>query len=649
MKEAMANVKAELGDDAVILHTKRYRKGGLMGFRSKEIVEIIAAVEDQAPAERINIATSGRTQESRIDISTPATSMEEYNEQQKAVEPEEEAVPEIVRIKDDKETAISPLPIRPPMGVLNQYQTAGTAKQVQKAQNAVDELHRGATTLDDVMAAIRQQQKSNYDARTIAAKEEESIVPPSDADYEPPYYEDYPMPEDEYGYYDEELIKPKQTVSNKNTAAVENAETSRNVKPANEEVAPVKEAAPVNEKVTADEVVTPVKEETAAKEIAPVSEDAAEDKEKTVIVEDSLADKEATTTEEDKASTDNAAAEKNEEKPVAAENKTKNIKNTKNEAIEKAVEEAFKPEKKIEPPKPEQLSANPEEDGKDDKIQQLQDELAQMKAMLSHAMSGAMAEEKVSTLQIALKEHEVEDRIIQDMISRLTGAEIVADKNTAKAKAALEKYLRKTVRVANGITLLSGRPKIVALIGATGVGKTTTLAKIAAKFVLEQGVSAAMITADTYRISAVEQLKTYSDIIGLPLEIVYSPDALKKAIEKHANKQLILIDTAGRSQYNEYQMKELCDLISVDKAIEKYLVMSATTKNRDAESILEHFSVCKPDRVIFTKTDETSSVGLILNLLYKKKIALSYLTNGQNVPSDIYPASIEKLAELLLK
>ena len=191
--------------------------------------------------------------------------------------------------------------------------------------------------------------------------------------------------------------------------------------------------------------------------------------------------------------------------------------------------------------------------------------------------------------------------------------------------------------------------RTVALIGATGVGKTTTLAKIAARFVLEKGVKAALITADTYRISAVEQLKTYSDIIGLPLEIVYTPQELKVALHKHRDKDLLLIDTAGRSQHNEYQMKELQEFLAVDKRIEKHLVMSATTKSRDAADILEKFSVCNPDRVIFTKTDETSSVGLILNLLRDKEIALSYLTNGQSVPDDIIPATPAQLAELLLR
>ena len=146
-----------------------------------------------------------------------------------------------------------------------------------------------------------------------------------------------------------------------------------------------------------------------------------------------------------------------------------------------------------------------------------------------------------------------------------------------------------------------------------------------------------------------EQLKTYSDIIGLPLEIVYSPPELKTAIEKHRDKQLILIDTAGRSQHNEFQLQELKEFLAVEPAIEKHLVLSATTKYKDAVDILRNFAVCAPDKILFTKTDETSSIGLILNLVYQYPITLSYLTNGQSVPDDIFPAKSDSLAEMLLR
>ena len=608
MKDAMANVKAELGDDAVILHTKRYRKGGLMGFRSKEIIEIIAAVEDQSPEERVNIAISGRGSEGRLDISSPAGGIEDY-QQEEFTSPEPvtqpgQPMPKVSKrsaVKEPENVQVSdsiqvPAPIKPPRGILAQYQTAGTAKQVQKAQAKIEEEEtqkasaQVSATIADLMEVIKRQGNTEKTQQPAEQEEMETSVIDNSRDmydYPLPEEEDYPPPLDD-DYYGGEMDIPR---------PVEQVKSE----PVHEEKATVSE-----EMVFEPKAVMPAEKAEKPQEEITVEKEAS--------------------------------------KKTVAKKKKKNIKNTENNAeIEDTPKESVKQEKKSAP------EDDSENDSRENEILQLQEELAQMKAMLSHAMSGELNDEKVVNLQIALKQNEVNDKVIQDMISRLTGAEIVADKNSAKARAALEKYLRKTIRVATGITLFSGRPKVVALIGATGVGKTTTLAKIAAKFVLEKGVSAAMITADTYRISAVDQLKTYSDIIGLPLEIVYSPDALKKAIDKHSNKQLILIDTAGRSQYNDYQMKELCEFLAVDKNIEKHLVMSATTKNRDAEAILEHFSVCKPDRVIFTKTDETSSIGLVPNLLHKKKIALSYLTDGQSVPDDIHPASIEKLAELLLR
>ncbi|MBR0060967.1 MAG: flagellar biosynthesis protein FlhF, partial [Selenomonadaceae bacterium] len=205
------------------------------------------------------------------------------------------------------------------------------------------------------------------------------------------------------------------------------------------------------------------------------------------------------------------------------------------------------------------------------------------------------------------------------------------------------------VRFSEGVKLNRHGVRIVALLGTTGVGKTTTLAKIAAKFVLEQRTNVALITADTYRISAVEQLKTYSDILELPLEIVYNPAELTAAIERHRHKELILIDTAGRSQHNEYQMRELDEFMRVNPRIEKHLVISATTKFTDAKQIMNKFAQVNPDKIIFTKIDETGSLGMIVNLLNDNRYSLSYLTTGQSVPDDIERANAEVLTNLLLQ
>ena len=135
----------------------------------------------------------------------------------------------------------------------------------------------------------------------------------------------------------------------------------------------------------------------------------------------------------------------------------------------------------------------------------------------------------------------------------------------------------------------------------------------------------------------------------MPLEIVYSPAELASALERHRDKELILIDTAGRSQHNEYQMRELEEFLRVNPRIEKHLVISATTKFTDARQIMNKFSKVEPDRIIFTKIDETGSLGIIINLLRDNKYSLSYLTTGQSVPDDIERASAEILANLLLK
>ena len=294
-------------------------------------------------------------------------------------------------------------------------------------------------------------------------------------------------------------------------------------------------------------------------------------------------------------------------------------------------------------------SSKSEEERQRETIEELQNELAQMKAMLVQVVSKEKTPEDEMSLQQVLKQQEVESDIIDDVVLQLPAEAILADKDTPLALEGLKKYLADNVQMADGLELKSRKRKIAALLGPTGVGKTTTLAKIAAQCVLEKGISTAFITADTYRISAVEQLKTYADILGLPIAIVYTPDELKEAIQKFRQKQLILIDTAGRSQHNRRQMAELKEFLAVNQNIEKYLVLSATTKNEDAKDIIDKFSVCKPDKVIFTKTDETKSLGIILNILRRKEMRLSYLTNGQSVPDDIVPAEAEKLAELFLR
>lgn len=191
-------------------------------------------------------------------------------------------------------------------------------------------------------------------------------------------------------------------------------------------------------------------------------------------------------------------------------------------------------------------------------------------------------------------------------------------------------------------------PRVWAFVGPTGVGKTTTLAKVAAHFSLRFKKRMILITLDTYRIGAIEQLKTYARILGLPLEIVTGPEELGEIIRKYQELDLLLIDTAGRNPYQPSQMEELKNFLTVDPRIENHLVLSATTKDFDLDQIVRRFSVLPIQSYIFTKIDETEEYISLFNQLLRCRRPLSFLTNGQRVPEDIEMATKGRVAGLVL-
>ncbi|SHH99741.1 GTPase [Clostridium grantii] len=185
--------------------------------------------------------------------------------------------------------------------------------------------------------------------------------------------------------------------------------------------------------------------------------------------------------------------------------------------------------------------------------------------------------------------------------------------------------------------------KIISFIGPTGVGKTTTIAKIAAKESLVNNKKVALITLDTYRIGAVEQLKTYADILNIPLEVVVKKEDMKKAIQKFNKYDLILIDSTGRSFKNDDQINEIKEYMDEIKEKSVYLVLSLTTKFKDIKGIADSYEQIGYDKYILTKLDESSGYGNIINIAKYIDKPISYLCTGQNVPDDIETASIDKL------
>ncbi len=195
---------------------------------------------------------------------------------------------------------------------------------------------------------------------------------------------------------------------------------------------------------------------------------------------------------------------------------------------------------------------------------------------------------------------------------------------------------------------LSDKNNVVAFVGPTGVGKTTTIAKLAAHFVLYKNKKVAMITADTFRVGAIEQLKHYGDLLEVPVHVVYRPEDVKEILTELKDYDLLLVDTMGFSPNNRIQIKKVKNLLDILNPDDIYVVVSAATKNQDMVDILNNYKELQYKKIIVTKLDETKSYGIILNAINISGCKLSYLTTGQNVPDDIEVASGDKIADLIL-
>ncbi|ABV33188.1 MULTISPECIES: flagellar biosynthesis protein FlhF [Pseudothermotoga] len=191
--------------------------------------------------------------------------------------------------------------------------------------------------------------------------------------------------------------------------------------------------------------------------------------------------------------------------------------------------------------------------------------------------------------------------------------------------------------------------KSVLFVGPTGVGKTTTLAKIAAKLKLIHKKQVAILTLDTYRIAATEQLKTYAAIMDIPMRVAYTPKEAKLELDAMHDFDVILIDTAGRSQNNDIQMSELRALVETITPSVCFLVVGMNCKYSDLKDIVKKFDVAKYTHTILTKMDETRSYGHIINISQLSGIPLAYITNGQRVPEDIIEANSRELSHILSK
>ncbi len=286
--------------------------------------------------------------------------------------------------------------------------------------------------------------------------------------------------------------------------------------------------------------------------------------------------------------------------------------------------------------------------------QKLPSEEAARKGELSTAARGDETEgqaadnQSLEKLRSLLQDQDVDNKLIDKIVEKV--------KEREGDSLAFEETLTVAYRI---MLVLMGepepinikseqRPHVAMFIGPTGVGKTTTLAKIAADFSLNKQLKVGLITSDTYRIAAVEQLKTYGEILKVPIRIVYTPEEAQEAIRAMSDMDLILVDTAGRSHKNKTHSEELKQLVENVSADETYLVISANASRSTVREVLESYSYIKNYKLLFTKLDEAASPGIIVNARYLTGRPLSYTTAGQSVPDDLEIASPRAIISGLL-
>lgn len=243
-------------------------------------------------------------------------------------------------------------------------------------------------------------------------------------------------------------------------------------------------------------------------------------------------------------------------------------------------------------------------------------------------------------------EEDLANKIIRTVLTNLSGDAL---KNEKIVEEEIIKIISGLMRFSKPVKPVRRKTFVLAFVGPTGVGKTTTVAKLAAIYRLFESAKVALISADTYRIAAIEQLQTFANIANIPMDVAYTPEDMARLVRKHQDKDIILIDTVGRNQRQNEHIFELAKFIKSADPDEVHLVLSATSSYKNMIDVYNKFKVLVPNRLLFSKVDEAVCLGYILNIAYRTKLPLSYITTGQNVPDDIAVAEPRVIANLIYK
>ena len=261
---------------------------------------------------------------------------------------------------------------------------------------------------------------------------------------------------------------------------------------------------------------------------------------------------------------------------------------------------------------------------------------------------------------LGLKEHQLPlfKRLVDEGINEMLAVKILTKLDVLKSRGDLkssdeitnlESFMRRLITCKGGIQLNVKSQKIITLVGPTGVGKSTTIAKLAAHFAYKESKKVAIFSLDTYRMGAAEQLRLYGEIMDVPVEVCGDRTEFKHALKDHSDKDVIFIDTTGKSHRDQMYSSQLKYLFKETSTIETHLVLSSASNEKTYIESFRQFSPLGLDQVIFTKIDEGMSFGPIFNFLVKSRLPVSYFTVGQRVPEDIEIARQEKVISLILK
>ena len=289
-----------------------------------------------------------------------------------------------------------------------------------------------------------------------------------------------------------------------------------------------------------------------------------------------------------------------------------------------------------------------------DKFKELQNQLDNMQGLILSFMN---KDEKIKENKEdgiynkyfnILTENDVDDHIAYKILNIAKKQINFTHEKEDVIRKTLKVILKEYLGLPNPIQQREGERKTFIFVGPTGVGKTTTLAKLAAKMSIVDTKKIGLITSDTYRIAAVEQLRTYSEILGVELKVIYEPNELNEALQLFRNKDVILIDTAGRNHKIEDQLEETKAIIKLIDNPEVFLVISATTTYKDVKSIINSYGFLDQFKLIFTKLDESTTLGNILNTKIITGKEIAYFTTGQIVPDDIEVASPDRIVNSIV-